>query len=214
MRHSGSYRWVILMSDTHEGQIELINFNFYECFVCFFRAGTDLNVIQFLDIFSDPNQNQLEKQKKKKGTKRTWQELVGIGLFVEHFQEHSNAFMCLNFDVANFCSCENINYVYNCPASKTPFRCGNWDPHHQIKICRPSRTWNFIDDSDVSEKLCYARFHWFENGLLTDINRSPIKTDNDFRIPSEKNWVTLFVLQFYFHNTYFRSETSNENWII
>ena len=139
-------------------------------FCLFFRAGTDLNLIQFLDIFPGPNQNQLEKRKKRKEQKQ----LFGIGLFVEHFQEHSNAFMCLNFDVANFCSCENINYVYNCPAFKTPFRCGNWDPHHQIKIFWPSRTWNFIDDSDGSDKLCYARFHWFENGLLTDIYRSPI----------------------------------------
>ena len=68
-------------------------------FVCFFRAGTDLNIIQFLDIFRGANQNQLTNQKTKK-QKELDNNLLAL------------AWTFMKFDVANFCSCENINYVY------------------------------------------------------------------------------------------------------
>ena len=54
-------------------------------------------------IFRHLSGPQPEPAGKAQNKKRKEQkQLFGIGLFVEHFQEHSNAFMCLNFDVANF----------------------------------------------------------------------------------------------------------------
>ena len=140
---------------SHRGTNWSDNFVKWWMFCLFFRAGTDLNLIQFWDIFPPPPLQpqpgtagpQCEKTREE--TKRTWQQLVAIGLNIfRNIHEYSCLFV-FEFDVANFLLLWKHKLRLYLSSVWDTSQMFHRYPHHRIKILiRNNHLWLTMTQGD------------------------------------------------------------------